>query len=218
MTAIREALQQLRDLCALTKYKAVDTEEITSAIDAVERAALSQEVPQESVPAGYVLVDLNEYDGDDPRADADTDRWMAAADAFVKANPHNMRGLAEWECQMRAAINVLATLVRESDYLAERKAREAAEAKIAELNSINSKLCEMMDEELENAKEWEAKAEAAEADARRYRWLRVQGHKDIAACWLLPRPYPEPLEITNPEDFAAAIDAAIRSTQEQHRG
>lgn len=101
-------------------------------------------------------------------------------------------------------------LVLESDYLAERKAREAAEAQIAELNSINSKLCEMMDEELENAKAWEAKAEAAEADARRYRWLRVQGHKDIAACWLLPRPYPEPLEITTPEDFDAAIDAATQ--------
>lgn len=64
---------------------------------------------------------------------------------------------------------------------------------------------------------WEAKAEAAEADARRYRWLRVQGHKDIAACWLLPRPYPEPLEITNPEDFNAAIDAAIQAEGEKRR-
>lgn len=64
----------------------------------------------------------------------------------------------------------------------------------------------------------ECKTAALRKDAERYRWLRVQGHKDIAACWLLPRPYPEPLEITNPEDFDAAIDAAIRSTQEQHRG
>lgn len=121
MTAIKEALQELEDVlncegfgCACTPMgkcatcKARDV--MASAWPAFRRlrAALSQEVPQESVPAGYVLVDLNEYDGDDPRADADTDRWMAAADAFVKANPHNMRGLAEWECQMRAAIEVLA--------------------------------------------------------------------------------------------------------------
>lgn len=99
MTAIREALQ------ALEQHPDATVRNTASFVI----AALSQEVPQESVPAGYVLVDLNEYDGDDPRADADTDRWMAAADAFVKANPHNMRGLAEWECQMRAAINVLAT-------------------------------------------------------------------------------------------------------------
>lgn len=114
MTAIREALQELVRLHDET-WLHEEADAYTSHHSAMQnawktaRAALSQEVPQEPAPAGYVLVDLNEYDGDDPRADADTDRWMAAADAFVKANPHNMRGLAEWECQMRAAINVLAT-------------------------------------------------------------------------------------------------------------
>lgn len=54
----------------------------------------------------------------------------------------------------------------------------------------------------------EARAEAAEKDAGRYRWLRVQPHADIAACWYIPV-LPQDYPVDTPEQRDAAIDAAI---------
>lgn len=47
-------------------------------------------------------------------------------------------------------------------------------------------------------------------DAARYRWLRVQKHADIAACWYLPA-HCDPKDFDTPEARDAAIDAAIQA-------
>jgi hypothetical protein len=52
------------------------------------------------------------------------------------------------------------------------------------------------------------RAEAAEKDAARYRWLRGQRDADIAACWYLPV-HCEPTSFDSPEKLDAAIDAQI---------
>ena len=50
-------------------------------------------------------------------------------------------------------------------------------------------------------------------DARRYRWLRVQRHADIAACWYLPA-HCDPAAFDTPEKRDEAIDCAIEQRPE----
>ena len=52
-----------------------------------------------------------------------------------------------------------------------------------------------------------ARVAELEPDAERYRWLRVQRHADIAACWYLPV-LPQDYPVDTPEQRDIAIDAA----------
>lgn len=52
-----------------------------------------------------------------------------------------------------------------------------------------------------------ARVAELEPDAERYRWLRVQRHADIAACWYLPV-LPQDYPVDTPEQRDIAIEAA----------
>ena len=62
---------------------------------------------------------------------------------------------------------------------------------------------------------WQAAALLREQskDARRYRWLRVQRHADIAACWYLPA-HCDPAAFDTPEKRDEALDRAIEQRPE----
>jgi hypothetical protein len=58
-----------------------------------------------------------------------------------------------------------------------------------------------------------ARLEAAERDARRYRWLREQCDQNIGFWWAVCPPAPS-AAITSPDELDAAIDAAIEREPE----
>jgi hypothetical protein len=59
--------------------------------------------PQTEKDAARLRDLLNEAD-DEAAEERVGDAWERAADAWAKANPNNLRGFAEWQHQMRAAI------------------------------------------------------------------------------------------------------------------
>jgi len=88
------------------------------------------------------------------------------------------------------------------------------------LEQIDDIVCRIMNEDEWHSDELDAVGELAKRglatdeaalrkDAERYRWLRVQRHADIAACWYLPV-MPQEYPVDTPEQRDAAIDAAIK--------
>lgn len=74
---------------------------------------------------------------------------------------------------------------------------EQQEKVLAELLKFTDKLCAISGANARTIAE-------LRRDAMRYRWIRSQPHRYVAACWLLPKVIED-----SAEAFDAAIDAAI---------
>lgn len=110
-------------------------------------------------------------------------------------------------------------LVLESDYLAERKAREAAEIELASYR-LRERMqpAKMIDCEqyCQEAKALRARAEAAEADARRLDYLERELEVELA-CVKAGRPYPLSLFRRNmPITRAARAESGLDSVQARY--
>ena len=69
-----------------------------------------------TLPDGWRAVAVSfDPGGDDPRADAVTDAWLDAMNAFYAAVPEHQHGFAEWCGRLRAAMTVLADRLPPTD-------------------------------------------------------------------------------------------------------
>lgn len=153
----------------------------------------------------------NAMEGYDPTPTPRSNReWRELAEQAQRDLAAAREELAQWREAVLNELIVAHIYTKEHDTDQKKAIQDAItwNCQVALDPAVSSDARALIAQERERAERAEARAEAAEKDAGRYRWLRVQPHADIAACWYMPV-LPQDYPVDTPEQRDAAIDAAI---------